>query len=136
MHHTSGGSNGYQLTAGIMKEIDLVIISRNSELMSHSKEISENAAQHGVPVLSTDQSRADEVFMSIASNVETTIGTTCAKQALKILEDGIPPNAVDVKHIEHDEIVHLNLKAPSFIGQKKYVAEALLKSTTATIQLK
>lgn len=99
MHHISNIEKSTELNAELLDGVDLVIISRSSELMSYTSKIRDDAAQHNVPVFSTDITSSD-VFIGINDNTERKYGDACAKRAIRILEDNAPASEIAPEHIK------------------------------------
>lgn len=124
MHHIANISRSSEMSREILDGIDLVIISRSSSLMAYAEKIATESAQYNVPTFSTDRIASDKVFVSIASDIEERIGERCAKQAMKIIEDGIHPSKIPMPLLHSKDVITINLSLP-FVGYKKKVTEAL-----------
>jgi ABC-type uncharacterized transport system substrate-binding protein len=124
MHHIANISRSSEMSREILEDIDLVIISRSSSLMAYAEKIATECADYNVPCFSTDKIASDKVFITISSDIEERIGERCAKQAMKILEDGIHPSQIPMTQLAAKQVVTINLSLP-FIGCKKKVTEAL-----------
>jgi len=125
------------LTKEALKNIDLIVISRlHSTLMKKAMDIAQHAARFNVPVFSPEGSHALSVFISAGSTIEKRIGISCAKKAIKILEDKVDPQGLPFKQIDPLYIMQLNLTHTGFIGMKKNMTRLLSRATQVTISLR
>ena len=136
MHHIANINRSLEMSRELLNDIDLVIISRSSSLMTYAEKISQELASYGVPTFSTDKETSDKVFVTISSNIEERIGERCAKQAMKILEDGVHPSKIAIPQLSSKEVVSINLSL-NFSREKSLLAKTVsILPASATIQIK
>ncbi len=98
MHHAPNIEKSTDLTAELLEGVDIIILSRSSEVLRHTTRIAQEAQQFNVPLLSPDISSPD-IFIGMSESPERTIGIQCAKYAIEILEDGMNASALPLKEV-------------------------------------
>jgi len=104
MHHAPNIDKTTDLTAELLEGVDLIILSRSSEVLRHTARIAQEAQPFNVPVLSPDTA-SPEIFIGMSECPERTIGIQCAKYAIEILEDNINPSALPLKEVREKKKV-------------------------------
>lgn len=113
MHHAPHMDKSTDLNAELLEGVDIIILSRSSEVLRHTNRIAQEARQFNVPVLAPDITSGD-VFIGMSECPERTIGIQCAKYAIEILEDGINPSELPLKEVHEKKkvIIHPHNSSP------------------------
>ncbi|MDQ5890406.1 MAG: hypothetical protein QG604_280, partial [Candidatus Dependentiae bacterium] len=98
MHHVSNIEKNSDLSAQLLEGVDIIVLSRSSEILRHASRIASEAAQFNVPVFSSDINCPD-VFIAISECPERAIGIQSAKYAIEVLEDGVNASDLPLKEI-------------------------------------
>jgi ABC-type uncharacterized transport system substrate-binding protein len=106
MHHVPTIEKSTDFTAQLLDNIDIVILSRSSEILKFASRIALEAQKFNIPVLSPDITCPD-VFLGISECPERAIGLQSAKYAIEILEDNMCANSLPLKEIKDREKIVL-----------------------------
>jgi len=138
MHHVTNIDKSTDLNAQLLEDIDIIILSRSSEILRYSARVAREAQQFNVPVFSSDIACSD-VFIGISECPERTMGIQAAKYAIEILEDKAAASSLPLKEINSDTVivVHPQIASPitaamvigNLLNQSNHVALALTSAT-------
>lgn len=121
-HNISNIDNSCDFSDELMKNIDLVIITRSSKLMAHTEKIALEAKKYNVPIFSTIALSIELAFITISNNVEEEIGENSGKQALRVLDHGINPSDIKITNLRSSRNrVTLNLTRAFFHDKKSVI---------------
>lgn len=98
-HNVSNIDNSCDFNDELMKNIDLVIITRSSKLIAHAEKIALEAKKYGVPIFTTAAASKEYAFVTISNDVEEEIGENSGRQALRILDYNVNPSEVKITHL-------------------------------------
>lgn len=135
MHHISNIEKDPEFTTELLKDVDLIVISRSSGIMAHTAQIREAASPFGVPVFSTDTS-SSEVFIGINETIEKKFGEACAKNTIRILEDNIPASEIALEHIRGPFDIVIQNDRTSELTTTTVISRVLNQSPYIKIQIK
>jgi len=137
MHHIDNIEKSCDLPFELIQNVDLVLISRSSNLMPHTDKISKVCEQYSVPLFSPASASLAYVNISISSDVEQHIGELAGRKAVKILEDGVSAKNLPIEKVTAPQTIYINLeKNPQKLDMKKVVARSVQQTPHTTIILK
>jgi len=104
MHHAPNIEKETNLTHELLEGVDIILLSRSSEVLRHTSRIAQEAQAFNIPVLAPDIA-SPTIFIGMSECPERTIGIQCAKYAIEILEDGVNPSTLPLKEIHEKKKV-------------------------------
>ncbi len=134
MHHVPNIDKSTELNTHLLETIDMIVLSRSSEILRYSSRIAREAQQFNVPVFSPDISCPD-VFIGITECPERAMGIQSAKYAIEILEDKVSASTLPLKEISSDTMVVIHPQTASPITAAMVIGNFLTQSNHVALSL-